>query len=179
MEGVACRHRVCGKSACWWHRVAADRPLGRSANTMPSRLLLCVVVLTAGDLARAGRSDDDVTSPGRSSLGRSSTSTTTSELLDSACSGVTLCLSDTHCAQCLSAINSTHGFPHTPSEFYGMSLAEQREYNVGFFKTLRSTASCSTDATPSRIIHSALRELGASLCTDKYRMVIGTCLYAE
>ena len=155
--------------SAWKECVLVASRSGRLARA--SRLLLGMMVLLVVELAHCGDVSPTSTS--------TTTTTTTSERLDSTCSGVTRCLHDTHCAQCLSAINSTAGFPHTPVEFFGMSLAEQREYNVRFFTTLQSTASCSTDATPSWILHSALRELGASLCTDAYRMAIGSCLYAE
>ena len=97
----------------------------------------------------------------------STTTTTTTTFGDSdVCGGVTRCLNHTQCAQCLSAINASRGFVHSQAEFYSMSLASERQYQVGFFETLLSTASCSTNATPSGILNPVLQELGASSCMD-------------
>jgi hypothetical protein len=53
-------------------------------------------------------------------------------------------------------------------------------YNVGFFHTLLSTASCSTNATPPDILYSALEELGdLPSCIDVYGMAVSLCLAAE
>ena len=63
-----------------------------------------------------------------------------------------------------------------------MSLATEREYQVGFFQTLLSNASCSTNATPPGVLQPALNELaniGNLSCEDAHGMVVGNCLLAE
>ena len=86
------------------------------------------------------------------------------------CAGVVQCLRHSQCAQCLSAVNATAGVPHTYAEFYDHGNAGTREFHVGFFQTLRSTASCSASATPSSILNPALQELSnfSSPCNDAY-----------
>lgn len=81
--------------------------------------------------------------------------------------------------RCLSTVNATRSFPHSQAEYNSMSLATEREYQVGFFNTLLSTASCSTNATPPRILHPALQELDVISCADGHGMAVGGCLLAE
>ena len=104
----------------------------------------------------------------------------TTDGLDS-CGGVTRCLNDTQCARCLSAINMTRSFVHTEAQFLNMreSVDEVRLYEVGFFETLLSNTSCSTNATLPAILFPALLELGTSLCVDAHGMYTDTCSIAE
>lgn len=94
------------------------------------------------------------------------------------CGGVMRCLNETQCARCLSAINASRGFVHSQAEYYSMSLAAQRAYQVGFFEMLLSTASCWTNATSPDILYPALQELGGT-CQDAHGMVVNRCLLAE
>ena len=108
------------------------------------------------------------------------TTTTTSDGFYS-CGGVTRCLNETQCARCLSSINATRSFVHNMSELNGMprmSLDEVRAYQVEFFETLLSIASCSTNATPPGILYPALQELGG-FCSDEHGMAVSPCLLAE
>lgn len=110
----------------------------------------------------------------------STTVSTTSYGLDS-CDGVTRCLNDTHCAQCISAINATRGFVHTEAQFLSMrqSVAELREYELDFFDTLLSTSSCWSNTTSHGILFPALQELGNSFCVGAHGMYTDTCSIAE
>ena len=52
-----------------------------------------------------------------------------------ACSNVTRCLADPQCKQCLNAINSTVGFPHSVVEYIGLDNLAYRAYEIKFFQT--------------------------------------------
>jgi hypothetical protein len=74
---------------------------------------------------------------------------------------------------CIHAINSTMGFPHTFAEYTSMDIAL---YQVGFFRTLLSTPSCSTNVTSPDMLSPALRELDTIKCVLKFGMFSSTCL---
>ena len=160
--------------------VAPHRGRMTTASWLPFRVMVLTVATTV-KLAFSGCVDAQPTST--TTLSRVSTSTFTSttstSTFASSCGGVTRCLNDTQCAQCLSSINATRSFVHTHSEYNSKSLATEREYQVGFFNTLLSTVSCSTNATPPAILHPALQELDAIPCVDEYGMAVGGCLLAE
>ena len=111
------------------------------------------------------------------------TTTTTATFTTTAfagCGGVIRCLDDEQCAQCLSSINATTGCPHTEVELSHLSVAALREYNVGFFQALQSTASCSVNVTSPGCLHPALQELGnVASCIDTYGMVMSDCRFTE
>jgi hypothetical protein len=107
------------------------------------------------------------------------TATTTTTAF-AGCGGVDRCIANPHCAQCLLAVNATRNFPHTLAEFNRLGRAATRAYEVGFFQTLQSTASCSTSVTPPGIIYAALQELADVIsCDDEHAMYSSTCLVAE
>ena len=142
-----------------------------------SFLVVVLITLATKAVAFGG---DDVDSTSTTTLQLStSTSTTTSAGIYS-CGGVMWCLNETQCARCLSAINATPGFPHTISEYHSKNPAAIAALDVGFFETLLSTASCSTDATPPGILYPALQELDESdSCMDAHGIVVGDCLLAK
>jgi hypothetical protein len=108
------------------------------------------------------------------------TTTTTTSTAFAGCGGVVRCLNDTLCAQCIEAINVTAGFPHSSAEYYSLDTPAVRAYDIGFFQTLQSVESCSTNASPSGIIYPALQELSDVIsCADAYRMVVDDCLVPE
>jgi hypothetical protein len=104
-----------------------------------------------------------------------STTTTTHSTQPQSCDGVERCLQDTHCAQCIDAINSTAGFPHTLAEYGNVDRAP---YDVMLFGTLLSTPSCSTNATLPYILHTALQELDLSKCKLAFGMFTSPCTRA-
>jgi hypothetical protein len=115
-----------------------------------------------------------------------STSTTTSASFTSTttgtiagCSDVAGCLDHPHCRECIEEINNTAGFPHTGTEWFKLNASALRGYNVGFFHTLLSTASCSTNTTPPDLLQSALLELGFPPCIDAHGIAASTCLAVE
>ena len=120
-----------------------------------------------------------------SSMANTTTTTTTNvvstvALRRAGCSGVATCLDHPQCAQCLDAINSTAGFPHTRAEFSSLDRAAIRAYHLDFFRILRSTESCSTNATLPLILYPALQELGTNnSCINAYGMETSPCLVAE
>jgi hypothetical protein len=73
----------------------------------------------------------------------------------------------------------SRGFPHTVAEFDSVDFASARAFQLGFFQTLQSTASCSTDAAPPGILYPALLELSRVSCNNAYGMVVGNCLVTE
>jgi len=81
-----------------------------------------------------------------------STGTTTTTAF-AGCGGVARCLDHTQCAQCLEAINSTAGFAHSYAEYNSFDTAAYQAYTDGFFRTLQTTASCSTNVTPPNILY--------------------------
>jgi len=89
---------------------------------------------------------------------------------------VVRCLHDTQCTQCIDAINSTAGFPHTLAEFINI---DNVLYNTGFFRTLLSTPSCSTNATSPTILGPALQELAINNCALQFGIVVSLCLPTE
>jgi hypothetical protein len=86
------------------------------------------------------------------------------------CGGVTRCLVNPSCSRCLSAINGSADFVHTPAEEAALSYANNRAYTTGFFQTLQSTPSCSTNATQPGTLHAALQELSHAASSS-----IGSC----
>jgi hypothetical protein len=106
-----------------------------------------------------------------------STSTTTAGV--GLCGGVARCLDHQQCATCLSAINTTTGFPHTLAEHISFDIGDIQTFYDGFFETLMSNASCSTGMTPPSILHPALQELNdVILCQNAHGMVMGDCTVA-
>jgi hypothetical protein len=107
-----------------------------------------------------------------------STTTTaiTTTTIAQGCGGVVRCLQDPQCALCIDAINSTARFLHTVAEFTNIDNAL---YPVGFFRTLLSTPSCSTNATSPGILSPALLELANVNCVREFGMVVSRCLAAE
>ena len=103
----------------------------------------------------------------------SATTTTTAGL--AGCGGVARCLNDTTCAQCISGINATAGFPHTIAGFFALDAAGNREYQISFFHALQSTAACSTQVTPPGLLHPAFQELQQTGCAEVYRMALFGC----
>lgn len=150
-------------------RVLVASRHGRLAKAL--LLSFCVLMLTVATTVELALGDDVI--PTSLSTSTSTSTTTTS------CGGVRLCLNDPQCARCLLAINETRSFIHTQAEFFSISFAGLRAYDVGFFETLLSTASCSTNITPPAILRPALQELSASPCMEVYGMTIGDCAYVE
>jgi serine/threonine protein kinase len=115
--------------------------------------------------------------------GATTTTTTTTSTTNAGvrCGGVVHCLheNDSQCAQCLEAINATAGFPHTNAEYDSFSVGALGAYNVGFFRALQSTASCSTNATLPNIIQQALQELSHSRDDEGNGMIVDACLVHE
>lgn len=65
-------------------------------------------------------------------------------------------------------------------EAVGAKTFALRAYQVGFFETLLSTASCSTNVTRLGILYSALLELSeVSACVETFGMVVGWCILSE
>lgn len=110
-----------------------------------------------------------------------STTATSTTTADTRCGGVERCLHYplAHCNDCISSINDTVGFPHSSTEFLLLSRNSFRAYQVEFFRTLLSTASCSTNATPPSVLHPALQELMATTCWNEYGLAVNNCLLAE
>lgn len=115
----------------------------------------------------------------------STSSTSTSTTAYAGCGGVARCLDDQQCAECLLAINNTNGFTHSVEELsaleaLGAKTFALRAYQVGFFETLLSTASCSTNVTRLGILYPALLELSeVSSCVETFGMVVGRCILSE
>jgi hypothetical protein len=99
-----------------------------------------------------------------------------------ACSNVMRCLADPQCKQCLNTINSTVGFPHSVVEYIGLDNAAYRAYEIKFFQTLQSTASCSTNhgSNMTLLMRNALDELAYdNSCINSQSMAADPCLAAE
>lgn len=144
---------------------------------------LCAVALCVGALVGTATSD---LWPADDNAATTSTSiTSTSTTAYAGCGGVTRCLADQQCGQCLLAINNTNWFTHTVAELsaleaLGRTTFDLRAYEVGFFETLLSTASCSTNVTRLGILYPALLELSeVSACVEAFGMVVDQCILSE
>ena len=144
---------------------------------------VCVRVLCVGALA--GTATSNLWSDNNDDATTSTSTTSTSTSAYAGCGGVTRCLDNRHCGACLLAINNTQGFTHTAADLLALDALGRktfalREYQVEFFETLLSTASCSTNVTPLGILYPALLELSeVAACVDTFEMVVGQCILSE
>jgi serine/threonine protein kinase len=96
------------------------------------------------------------------------------------CGALTRCFDDPQCSQCLEAISATDGFQRTLAAYNSLGETEVRALNIGFFQTLRSTVSCSTNATPADTLLPALQALnGVIPCINAQGMAVSLCLTFE
>jgi hypothetical protein len=142
------------------HRTQGSKS-ARSVTTQSALAAVCTLAIVASLSAVTGAETSFAT-----------TATTTT--VAAGCGGVERCLANTHCAQCLQAINSTA--PRTKADYIGLNLTARKANDVNFFRALQSTASCSTSVTMQGILYPALQELNTMLsCMLEYRMVMSYC----
>jgi hypothetical protein len=84
------------------------------------QVLAPVPALSSSGLADTGSSAGDTvttTTAAQTATSITTTTTTTTTTATAGCGGLMRCISEAQCSSCLSAINSTNGFPHTRAEY--------------------------------------------------------------
>jgi hypothetical protein len=162
--------RTCDDAAAGCGRTA--RKLGEPV----AILTLAAVLALSLSTTSADALSDNVTTA------TTTTSTTTTITTTLQCAAVTTCFNNEQCAECLSRINATVGFPHAPVDSTAHQRSEARAGNEAFFQTLQSsTASCLTNETSTGLVSTALQSLldNADSCGRTLGMVMTVCLVSE
>lgn len=103
------------------------------------------------------------------------------------CSAVARCVANVNCSDCLKGINVST-FPHSGAS---LTPAAARAKNVGFFRSLLTTAKCLPKSTPPDILGPALTDLCEPFviycqlgghpnpCMNRFGMTTTSCIFTE